>query len=183
MLKNTPNGFGALSKWLHWVTAAAVFTLIPLGIYMHELPLSVEKLQLYGIHKSIGICVLAATLIRVLWWAANPVPEPLGARPAWEHRLARLVQAVLYLCLVGMPVSGWLMSSASNAPVSVFGLITLPDLVSPSEPAAKLWKTIHFATGVTLVAALALHIGGAIRHHLILKDDTLRRMLPDRRGS
>jgi len=183
MLKNTPDSFGAVSKWLHWLTALAVFGMIPLGVYMHELPVGVEKFRLYGIHKSIGICVLAVTVLRLLWWAQNPVPRPLGQRPKWEDNLARAVQTALYMALVGMPVSGWLMSSAANAPISVFGLVTLPDLIAPGEAAADLWRTVHFVLGLTLVAALALHVGGALRHHLSLKDDTLRRMMPGGRIS
>ncbi len=178
MLRNTPHRFGAVSKWLHWLTALAVLGMIPLGIYMHELPLGVEKLRLYALHKSIGVCILAVTLVRLGWWAANPVPVPLGQRRPWEHRLARSVQAALYLCLLGMPVSGWLMSSASNFSVSVFGLFTLPDFIAPSEPAFELWRTVHFGIAVTLVAALVLHLAGALRHHFLLRDDTLRRMLP-----
>ncbi len=183
MLRNTSDRFGAVSKWLHWLTAFAVFAMIPLGVYMHELPVGVEKLRLYGIHKSIGACVLAMTAFRLLWWAKNPVPRPLGQRPRWENRLARAVQAVLYLSLVGMPISGWLMSSASNVPVSVFGLVTLPDLIAPGETAFEVWKAVHFAFGLTMVGALVLHIGGALRHHVTLKDETLRRMLPGGRMS
>jgi cytochrome b561 len=102
----------------------------------------------------------------------------LPTHAKWEKFLATLVHIFLYFAIIGMPLSGWIMSSAKNFPVSVFNQFTLPNLVGPSEEIAKLAADFHELTAYALIAAIVLHFAGAMKHHVIDKDGTLRRMIP-----
>jgi cytochrome b561 len=84
----------------------------------------------------------------------------------------------LYVLLFAMPLSGWMMSSARGFPVSWFGFIQLPDLVPKSKPLYDAFLTTHEVLAWTLGAVVTLHVAAALKHHFVLKDDTLRRMLP-----
>jgi len=77
-----------------------------------------------------------------------------------------------------MPLAGWIMSSAANFSVSVFGLFTLPNLVGPDKALEETAKAAHFWMACTLGGLFLLHLAGALRHHVLPRDDTLRRMLP-----
>jgi cytochrome b561 len=177
-LSDTPAAFGSVTKLAHWLTALAVFGLVGLGWVMADLPLGATKLELYGLHKSIGVLVLVVTLARIAWRFRQPGPGALASQAAWEHRLAKAVHLALYACLLGLPLSGWIASSGAGFPVSVFGLVTLPDLVA-ADPAVKDGAAaVHGVLAWVLVVSITLHVAGALKHHVLDRDDTLRRMLP-----
>jgi cytochrome b561 len=77
-----------------------------------------------------------------------------------------------------MPLTGWLMSSAANFSVNVFGLFTLPDLVAPDKALADAFEAVHHWLAWVLIGLVALHVAGALKHHFVLRNDTLRRMIP-----
>lgn len=176
-LRNTPDRFGAVSKLLHWATLVAVATTVPLAWIMQEMPLGVAKFEAYGWHKSIGILILTLTLVRLAWRWSNPRPRPL-AGPVWQRRLAAAVHAGLYACLIAMPTVGLLHSAAANTPVSVFGLFVLPPPIGPDRALVEPLATAHGALALALLGLIALHVAGALKHHLLDRDATLRRMLP-----
>jgi cytochrome b561 len=179
-LRNTTERWGALSQIFHWVVVALVITQVILAKIAEGLPLGVEKLATLARHKSVGITILLLAALRLLWRWANPVPLlPETLRP-YERRLANFTHAALYALLFAMPISGWAMSSARGFPVSWWGLVQLPDFVPASR---SLYDTLH-ETHETLAYALGLmvllHVAAALKHHFMLRDDVLRRMLPFR---
>src|ERR1700721_1488505 len=119
LLKNTENSFGLIARSLHWIMAILIFGMLILGLYMIGLPISLEKLKLYGWHKEWGFVVLGLLIIRLVWRAINVTPNL--SLPLLEHIAARLVHWAFYLLLIAMPLTGWLMSSASGVSVSFFG--------------------------------------------------------------
>lgn len=177
MTRDTADRFGAVSMLLHWATVLAVAVTVPLAFIMQAMPLGLDKLQAYGWHKSIGLAVLAATVLRLAWRSVNPRPAP-PAGPAWQHRAARAVHAALYACLLALPVLGWLHSAAANTPVAVFGLVVLPPPIAADRGLVEPLRTAHAAVAWTLLALLALHVLAALKHAVVDRDGTLRRMLP-----
>ncbi|MBI5922973.1 MAG: cytochrome b [Betaproteobacteria bacterium] len=163
---------------LHWLSALAIFCAFPLGVYMHELQLSPRKLQLYSYHKWIGITVLLLLAIRLLWRLRHRPPPLLPGMPRWQELAAQGMHYLLYLLLLAVPLTGWLMSSAMGFPVVWLGVIPLPDLVGKDKLLGDTFKEIHETLNYTLLVLVLIHIAAAIKHHLIECDDTLRRMLP-----
>ncbi|MDE2053041.1 MAG: cytochrome b, partial [Gammaproteobacteria bacterium] len=177
-IRNTRERWGALSQFLHWLIVALIAIQAALGLTGIMLPLGVQKLAVLARHKSIGITILGLAALRLLWRCLNPTPPlPSNLRPH-ERFLARFTHAALYVLLFAMPLTGWIMSSARGFPVSWFSLFQLPDLVPKSETLYDAMVRTHAALAIALAVTVALHIAGAIKHHFVLKDDTLRRMLP-----
>lgn len=175
--RNTTQAFGLGSRVFHWVTALLVLCLLAAGLTMTSMALSPLKLKIYGFHKSFGICVLTLTFLRLMWWIGNRRPAILGNPLPWEKFLAHAVHVFFYAALIGMPLTGWAMSSAKNFPVSVFGLFTLPSIVAPDKNIAALAQQTHELLAWALIGALGLHIAGVLKHSFINKDGTLRRMV------
>lgn len=177
-LRNTTTRWGAGAQILHWTIVALIIAQYVIVEIADGLPLGPDKVATLARHKSVGITILMLALVRVLWRFANPTPAlPATSRP-WERMTAHAVHGLLYLLLFAMPLTGWMMSSARNFPVSWFGLVQLPDLVRPSKP---LYDTLHetheILFGVLVLLAI-VHVLAALKHHFILKNDVLRRMLP-----
>ena len=178
MLRNTRARWGALSQLFHWLIAALIAVQVVLGLTGVALPLGMAKLATLARHKSLGITILGLALLRLGWRAVNPTPALPGNLRPYERRLARLTHAALYALLIALPLTGWMMSSARGFPVSWFNLVQLPNLLSRSVPLYHTLVRVHVALAITLGAVLTLHIAAAIKHHFVLRDDILRRMLP-----
>ena len=163
---------------LHWLTALAILCAFPLGVYMHELPLSPRKLQLYSYHKWIGISVLVMTVARLLWRTLHRPPPLLAGMPRWQEIAAHAMHHGLYLLLLAVPLSGWLMSSALGITVVWFGVLPLPDLVGKDKELGELLKQVHETINYTLLLLVLIHASAAIQHHVFERDGTLQRMLP-----
>ena len=175
-LKNTSRSFGFIAKSFHWITALLVLGLLSAGFFMTEMAFSPFKLQIYGLHKSFGILVLMLVAGRILWRFHTPPPEPLETHQRWEKTLSRLIHFLLYAGLIGMPLSGWVMSSAGDFKNSFFGIFELPKLTGKNEDIFRLSRRVHEITALMIIAALGLHMAGAFKHHFIDKDSTLQRM-------
>ena len=177
-LRNTTARWGTLSQAFHWVIVALLATQVTLALIAKDLPNGMEKLATLARHKSVGITILALAAARLLWRWMNPVPAlPATLRP-YERRLAHFTHAALYVLLFAMPLTGWTMSSARGFPVSWFNLFQLPDLVGTSRPLYEALHETHELLAYTLGAVVLLHIAGALKHHFVLRDGVLRRMLP-----
>lgn len=163
---------------LHWLVALLILAAFPLGIYAHDLALSPLKLRLLSYHKWLGVTIFLLTLARLAWRAGHPPPPLLASIPAWQQRAASGLHHLLYLLLLAIPLSGWLMSSAKGFPLVYLGLVQLPDLVGKDADLAKqLWQ-VHQTLNGALLALVGLHVAAALKHHFIDRDATLRRMLP-----
>lgn len=165
-----------LAMALHWLMALLIFVAFPLGLYAHELPFSPLKLQLISYHKWLGVTILGLFLVRIIWRLTHTPPALLATN--WQRHAAHAVHGLIYVLLLAIPLSGWLMSSAKGIPVVYFGLWQLPDLVGKNKELGDLLKELHEGLNTGLLALVALHIAAALKHHLIDKDSTLRRMLP-----
>jgi cytochrome b561 len=177
-VRNSPRRWGSVAQLLHWVIVALIVVQVTLALIADELPLGLKKLAMLARHKSFGITILGLALLRLLWRWSNPTPLlPSDLKP-YERVLAHFTHAALYVLLFAMPLSGWMMSSARGFPVSWFGLIQLPDLVPKSKPLYDALLRTHDMLALALGAVVLLHIAAALKHHFVLKDDVLRRMLP-----
>lgn len=171
---------------LHWVIALAIILMLVLGNVMEGLPDSI-KFSAYAFHKSLGISILALSIFRLIWRFLTPPPAlPSGMKSA-EKILARGAHWALYFLMIAMPLSGWLLVSASRKyPTIFFGLGEVPFIPMPAgidgKATAKAIGEMHelFANGAILL--LLLHIAAALKHHFITKDNTLTRMLPFQNG-
>ena len=119
-LTNTDEEYGAVARLLHWATAFLIFGLIPVGLYMTSMAYGPEKLEIYVLHKSFGFLALFIVIARLAWRVLSIPPEHLMTHAGWERTLAGMTHAFLYLAVIGMPMSGWLMSSAGEYPVPFF---------------------------------------------------------------
>jgi cytochrome b561 len=177
-IRNTEARYGIIAITLHWVMAVIIIGMLSLGLYMVRLPISGEKLKLYGWHKEFGILVLALVTVRISWRLGNKIPVLPNALPHWQKYAARLAHYAFYFFMIAMPITGWMMSSASGLPVSFFGLWVLPNLIAVNEANRILLAEIHEWLAYGLIATLCVHIVASLQHHFIYKDDILRRMLP-----
>ncbi len=163
---------------LHWLMAILLVCLFAVGIYMHELPLSPWKLQIYSWHKWAGVTAFMLVLVRLAWrFTHRPPPLPINL-PRSAELAAHAAHALLYLLMIAIPLSGWLMSSAKGIQTVYFGVIPIPDLIEKNRELGNLLKEIHAILNFTLAAVVIVHIGAALKHHLIDKDNVLTRMLP-----
>jgi cytochrome b561 len=176
--RNTAEHYGGVAKTFHWVLALLAIGMLGVGLYMTGLELGPQKLQIYGLHKSVGACILLLVGLRLLWRLANVQPLALPSHQKWEKSLAHVIHTLLYLSLFLMPLSGWVMSSAKGFSVSVFGWFTLPDFVAPDKDLAEIAVIVHEIVAYAMIVMIALHFAGAMKHHVIDRDSTLRRMLP-----
>jgi cytochrome b561 len=174
--RNTTRAWGTLSKSLHWIIVLAIITQPLIANYADSLS-GPAKIGPLSLHKSIGITILALAIIRLVWRWANPVPSTNELK-TWERALAGLSHFLLYALIFAIPLSGWMMSSARNFPVSWFNLVQLPDLVQPGKATYELMHDLHGALFAALFVVALLHIAGALKHHFIDKNDVLKRMLP-----
>lgn len=174
-LKNSESRFGLVNILLHWIMAILIIGMLALGLYMVSLPISLEKLKLYGWHKEYGFIVLALAIFRLFWRLTNITPHL--SLPFLEMLAARAMHWAFYGLMFAMPISGWLITSAAGLPASFFGLFTLPGLINPNEAYRQLFQWVHQWLGYGLIAAIVLHASAALKHHFINKDDILRRMI------
>lgn len=163
---------------LHWLITFLILAAFPLGVYMHELPLSPSKLQLYSYHKWLGVTVFLLAAARLAWRATH-TPPPLPATvPAWQRRAAHGLHFLLYALLFAIPLSGWLMSSAKGFQTVYLGVLPLPDLVGKDKALGELLTEVHETLNFTLLALLVAHVAAALKHHFFDRDSVLIQMLP-----
>ncbi|MRH78311.1 cytochrome b [Spiribacter sp. C176] len=180
-LRNTTESWGSPAKWLHWLMALGILGTMTLGVVMVNLPMSALKFELYAIHKSIGMTLLVLALLRISWRWMNPVVPVLpSSLPAYERRLAGWAHGLFYVLLFAMPISGYVINSAANFPLNVFGLVQVPNVVPESESVSAVATWVHASLFWFFAGLIAIHVAGALRHHFILKDGILLRMLPKR---
>jgi len=170
--------YTATASALHWLIALLVLVMIGLGWWMQQIPkIPVgPRVNAYNLHKSIGMAILLLMVGRVLWRGTHRPPS-LPPMPRWQARAARGVHLVLYLCLFVQPLTGYLGSVYSGYPIRFFGF-TLPAWGSPDAALKDQMSLIHEACSWVLVAALLLHLAGSLKHALIDRDGSFRRIWP-----
>ena len=175
-LKNSEHNFGMVSRANHWISAIIFISLIGVGIFMTGLEDGDQKNAMYALHKSMGVAIFGLMLLRLLWLKISPNPEQISASK-FEHILGHAVKGILYLAMLGMPLSGWIMSNSGGHEVAFFEFFVLPAIVGESEMIHEIAEVLHGSFGLLLIAVVLLHVAGALKHHFVLKDATLLRML------
>ncbi|MDM8165331.1 cytochrome b/b6 domain-containing protein [Roseovarius sp.] len=189
---NTTHSYGAIAKGFHWLTALLILTIIPLGLIANDLAHAVRNPDiatteadtaraalLFSLHKTLGVAIFFVALLRILWAIIQPHPKLLnGDKPA-EAWLASTIHWLLYGSLVLVPLTGWVHHAATSGFAPIwwpFGQ-SLP-FVPKDEGVAEISGTLHYILQWVLICAITLHVLGALKHHVIDRDATLRRMLP-----
>lgn len=174
MLHNSQEKYGLISRLLHWLMAATILFMIGLGMYMTSLEKTdIMRPQLYGLHKSIGVTLLLLAGIRILWLMISPPPSPLQILKKFEVIIAKSVIGVLYLLMLVIPSTGYLMSNAFEKPINFFGIIELPQLIASDVAVGKFLSEVHETSAFLMLTLVMLHIAGALKHRLLI----LQRMI------
>lgn len=181
------DSYGTVAIVLHWAIALLIIGNVAGALAFGALLESADPadkqlgFQLIQLHKASGLTVLALSVVRLGWRLAHgflPLPAPM---PAWQKAAARATHLSFYVLMIGVPLLGWAMVSASplDFPIHYFGLFEWPQLPLATDKAladrlAGAHETLAFAT----MAVLVLHVAGALKHHFVDRDGVLGRMLP-----
>lgn len=176
--RNPPDRWGGVSQLLHWLVVALILTTGILGLVMGDMRNSPTKIEVYALHKSLGLTILALATLRLTWRLYAGAPHPVPGTPRWQDRLASVTHWLLYGLLFAIPLSGWIFNSAAGYPLQWFKLVNLPALVARDADLRQLAGNVHELLFWTLVGLALLHAAAALYHHLIQRDATLTRMLP-----
>ncbi|MGF1659309.1 MAG: cytochrome b [Rubrimonas sp.] len=184
-LRNTDTGWGWPARLLHWAVAAIILFQLGLGLWMANFVDDLyARFALTQTHKSWGALVFGLAALRLAWRMANPVAPAPPEGPRWEKAAGVAAHWALYALMIALPVSGWLMASASplqdmyGVRNMVFGLFEMPDPFVPGDAGLEAaFRAIHTGGAAALTLLLLVHAGAALRHHFVLRDAVLRRMI------
>lgn len=184
--------YSGTARFFHWLTVLLVLVQVPLGVYMHyrgnEMPYKNEKGEteygvwdaltntLYSSHKALGLAILLVIVLRLGYRLSHGAPADEPTIEPWQKAVSHLTHWMIYLLLIVVPVLGYLGISYYPA-LEVFG-VKLPAVVAANEDTAKVVFTWHGYAALALVALAGMHICAALYHHIIRKDNVLRRMMP-----
>ncbi len=182
-LSNTNTRYGSVTRAFHWLTALLVMTLIPVAIVASNLPYETSeqlalKAWLFSLHKTLGITVFFVALLRIVWALTQPKPAALHPERKAETFVAETAHWLLYGSLVLSPLTGWIHHAATTGFAPIWWPLgqDLP-MVPKSDSVAALFGGFHWLFGVVMTITIALHVAGALKHHFVDKDATLRRMI------
>lgn len=177
MYKNTKQGYGLISISLHWVSALTLIALFALGYWMVDLNYYSEWYRTGPhIHKSVGLLLLLVTLFRLCWKAINDKPAPLTDNKI-EVNLGNIAHRLLYLLMLIIMISGYLISTADERGIEVFNWFTVPSIGELFNEQEDVAGIIHEYAAYTIIVLALLHAVAAIKHHFVDRDNTLTRML------
>jgi len=177
-LRNTASTWGLAAQLLHWLVVAGVALQFVWAWRIDETDSVRQEFALVNHHKSIGMTVLALAVVRLLWRLGSRKPSPPAAMARWERIAAAVSHWTLYALIFAIPLSGWAYTSAAGYGAEFFGLIDIPDFVPAGEQLEARFRDVHELLVRLLLAVTALHAGAALRHHFLLRDDVLKRMMP-----
>ncbi len=177
-IRNTRSRYGVVAITLHWLVAAAVVGMFALGFWMVDLTYyHAWYKQAPDIHRSVGVLLFMVMVLRLLWRLGNSRPAALPGHQPWEVVSAHLVHGLLYVLLFVAMISGYLITTADGSAISVFGWFEVPSVTGRIKGLEDTAGLVHYWTTWTIVGLVVIHAAGALKHHLIDRDETLRRML------
>ena len=171
--------YTATAKFLHWLIAVAVFAQISLGVWMIGIPKAPPGIRVYwfNVHKSIGITLGLVILVRLLWRLTHRAPPLPATVPAWQRIAAKASHALLYVCMILMPLSGYLGSSFTKYPIVYFGT-RLPHWGWDAPALKELCSQVHLVTVIIFITLITIHVAAAFKHLIINRDGVFQRMWP-----
>jgi len=178
--RNTEHRWGSVAKFFHWTIALLIIGNGIFGLCMDLAHGPMQKINWLALHKSIGLTVLALFALRLLWRLSERRPREDPA-PRLQQIAAHTVHALLYILIVALPLSGWWFNSIAGKPLQFFKQFNLPALAQANPDMTGFAQDVHEYLFWFLVVLLVAHVGGALKHHLKDRDNTLLRMLPFRR--
>lgn len=170
-------GYTPVARALHWITAAIVLGMIPAGIYMANVEGGPLKDLLYHLHRSFGVVLLPLILVRLVYRLTNPPPPLPPDLPPIQQFAAHANHWGLYALLILQPILGWVATSAYRAPVLVFWLFELPPIWKEDRAFSEQMFAAHRFVGIAIAFLAVGHIGAALFHHFVRKDEILMRMV------
>ena len=170
-------GYTPIARFLHWLIAALVLLMIPLGFVIAYEWGGPAQQFLYNLHKSIGATLIPLVVIRLLYRIAHPAPPLPSDIPAIQQFAAHATHWALYVLILIQPLVGYIMTSAYPAPVPFFGLFNLPSIWPENRALSEQLSVVHLYIGLAIAAVAAVHIGAALFHHFVRKDRILMRMI------
>jgi cytochrome b561 len=183
MLRNTAESYGSLHRAFHWIMAILIIGMICVGVYIHGLDAenpaeAPTKAALGALHKATGMVILLLVTLRAIWVYTGPRPGLPDSVPRWQRIAAKSLHHTFYLLMFAMPISGYVMSSHAQKPVSIYGLFEIPPLFAEKDiEKAKEVFEIHETLAMVLLILIVAHIAIALKHHFVDKDNILKRML------
>lgn len=167
--------YNGVARALHWIIAIAIIAEITMGLGHDAMK---DMFPVMPIHKATGITILALSLFRLVWRLTHKVPPLPATLPGWQVGAAHGLHWLFYVMVIAVPMTGWIMSSASPYPLEWFGLFPIPKwAVSKGSPIADAAHEAHEIMGLLFIPLILLHVGAALHHHFMLKNDVVRRML------
>ncbi|WP_372964367.1 cytochrome b [Marinobacter sp.] len=177
-MRNTDDGYGWAAVLMHWLVAVIVMGLFGLGFWMVDLSYYDEWYRKGpDIHRAVGILLFFLMLVRVSWRFTNIRPKALPGHKPWEVVSAHIAHVLLYILLFSAMVSGYLISTADGSSISVFGVFEVPSITGRIKGMEDTAGVVHYWSTWALIVLAGIHALGALKHHFIDKDSTLRRML------
>lgn len=176
--RNSAKHYGWLPVGLHWLMLlllVAVYATMELRGYYPKGSSTREALKAW--HYMLGISVLALAALRIAVYFIGPVPAISPTPTKWQETGAKAMKVALYVFMFSMPVLGWILLSVKGEPIPFFGL-QLPALLNENKALAETLEEVHEAGATVGYFLIGLHAAAALYHHYLLRDDTLRRMLP-----
>ncbi|WP_159652829.1 cytochrome b [Vibrio atypicus] len=175
-MKSEVKNYNPVARIIHWVSAVVVIGMFAVGLWMVDLSYYSEWYRTAPHwHKSIGMLLALLTLFRIVWKHVTPSPKVEGS--AIEVTGAKVVHLAMYVALIALFVSGYLISTEDGRGIDVFNLFTVPGAGALFENQADTAGVIHFYAGWALILMAAAHALAALKHHFINKDNTLRKMI------
>lgn len=171
-----PHGYDLLTQSVHWLSLGVIAAAFATGLLMEVMPRGPEKTLLANLHASLGVLVIALTVLRLSWRTFVPKPKPVGS-PLLQVA-AQAMHVVLYAAVLAVPLCGLLMMAAKGRAFDVFGLFTAPPLIATDRALGETLDEAHEILAYLLLVLVGLHAAAAIFHQAILRDGTLSRMLP-----
>lgn len=180
MYRNSSTEYGSVAKWFHWGLFILILVMLTVGFVLGYDLISNKALDhaLVALHKQIGLIILVLMIFRGVWALNNIKPTlPAHIKP-WEKLAERVVHILLYVLLIAMPLSGWIMSTASGKPPQFFGMALPLPAVPSSKILGHLFFNIHAIIAVSLIGLIFIHVAAALKHFWIDKDNVLQTMWP-----
>ena len=177
-LANTPSSYGVVTRLLHWSVALLIIPLVPLGWWMVGLSYyDAWYHDALELHKALGMLVLVLGTLKAIWYLANHKVAFADGLRRWERAAARSVHWAFLVLMVLIPVTGYVISTSAGDGISMFGWFEVPAVLGKDEAVRDIAIEIHFYAAYAAGALVCVHAAAAIKHQLVDRDGTLRRML------